>query len=357
MLAGPFLQLSVSFVMQLARPAVVVAAVGILGFTGTNGVVVGPHRPDIYAWPPTPEMVTIDADTLAEKFKVWMPEFTDGFVWGLSFRPKNAAIVSNATEPETRLFEDPYLQQFLLIAPQSSRLFKHNEVLKGARTAFPYCAIGKVLMRDGEQTGACSGALVGMNLLLTAAHCTRSNVTQSWSLEFVPGFDAEDLSNPRPWGSAFAERCISVRHSAGDYAVCQLHRSFSECGYLGWNASLSNSYYLERDWSSVGYPANYKSGNVATRESGIKLQMVEDSAGESGMVKMLSSQTYVDKGWSGGPLFGQTGDEVFVVGVVAAIANNGYDHIFATSSQHFGGESMCHLIVYGLNEWKASEQE
>lgn len=331
-----------------------ILAMGIMSIA--NAAPKTPQLTDLCKIQPTPQTTTIDPTTLSEIVRNRIPEFWDGFDTGFggvpSFRPDGAPTAANATELETRLFEDPHLNDFLLIAPQSARLFSRREILQAARMRDPYRAIGKVLINDGELRSACSGALVGMNLLLTAAHCVR-NITNDWTLEFIPALNAEDPGQPRPWGSAFAERCISVGLD-DDYAVCQLDSTIGEkTGHLGWRASLYNGFYLGGEWSSVGYPTNFKGGNVAALED-VKIASVEDTAGESGVAKVFSSQPYVDEGWWGGPLYGQDGDDFFAVGVVsAAVDRGGYQHIFATSSFHSGGPRMGELIEYAAMEWKS----
>jgi hypothetical protein len=260
-------------------------------------------------------------------------------------------------EPETQLFEDPHLSQFLRIAPNSTRLFRRHQLLPTARMRDLYRAMGKVLVRDSElEVQACSGAMVGMDLLLTTVECIQ-NRTAVWTLEFVPGLDAEELEHARPWGSAFAKRCLSTEKLRAAYAVCQLDRHIGEAtGYLGWRASPNHGFYLGGEWFSVGYPRNFKSGNSPVLESGIKIHTVEENAGESGEAKLLLSEPYVEMGWSGGPLVGQDGDDFYIVGAAAAVADESvYGHIFAASSLHVGGIRIGELVEYARKEWSAEK--
>ncbi|KAK0648159.1 hypothetical protein B0T16DRAFT_388448 [Cercophora newfieldiana] len=301
---------------------------------------------------PIPERTTIGSDALTEAVREVMPDFITGFGGVPSFTPNNTSPAWDLAEPETQLFEDPHIEQFLRIAPQSARLFTRHQLPQTTRMKHPFSTLGKALMRDGELQTACSGVLVGTNLLLTAVECIQ-NKTNEWALEFVPGFHAEDREQPRPWGSAFADRCVSTDSPASAYAICRLSRPIGTmAGYLGWRASPNNGFYLGGDWLSVGYPANFKAGNVPTLEIDVRILAVE-SVGGSINAKRLSSQPYSENGWSGGPLFGQDGDDFFVVGVVAAVgAEEGpYGHIFATSSVHVGGVEMGELIEYGRMEW------
>jgi V8-like Glu-specific endopeptidase len=300
--------------------------------------------------PPTPKLIRIDAASLAKIVKPYMPPFVNGVANITSFRPKPLNFTRIA---DTFLVQDVHIKEFLKIAPKSARLFMRREVLNQTRTSYPYSTFGKVFVRDGARVGSCSGATVGPNLLLTANHCVPWNST-TWSLEFVPAFDAEDPV-PRPFGSAFAVQCVGIQPAVvdgRDYAVCQLDVPIGfNVGWLGWRASVENGFYLKQAWSSVGYPFTFRGGSVPATEDNIKIEKV-DSSGVDG--KLLTSQPYVEQGWSGGPLFGWDGDNPFVVGVVSAMVGASfYDNIFADFTYHAAGVRMAQLIQFGLIQWPA----
>ena len=303
--------------------------------------------------PPTPKAYRIDAATLSKIVKPFMPPFKNGLGSLTSFRPK---YINFTRKSDTFLFQDPHIKAFQAIAPNSTQLFLRRELVNSTRMSYPYSTMGKVFLRDGAKRGSCSGTAVGPNLMLTANHCVSWNSTGDWSLEFVPGFNAEDARLPRPWGSAFAKQCLGIDPAlidGRDYAICELDSSIGlTVGYLGWRASTKNDFYLGGTWSSVGYPFNFRNGAVPATEENIKIRKIQNSGGESG--KLMATSPYVEQGWSGGPLFGWEGDEPFVAGVVSAnVGTSAFDHIFAEFTFHAGGVRLAEMVQYGLSQWKS----
>ncbi|KAK0648158.1 trypsin-like cysteine/serine peptidase domain-containing protein [Cercophora newfieldiana] len=274
-----------------------------------------------------------------------------------SFRPKGV-LIAPKPDPGAPLFTDVRINQFQFPFVEPST---RHEVPKHQQMMEPYRMIGKVLFYDGERPGSCTGVMVGSDILLTAGHCI-NNKTQTWSLEFIPAYSAED-AEPWPLGKAHATQCKGVRPKGappeidyGDIAVCQLNRHIGhEACYLRCLGHLDNQPYLNGTWYSVGYPNSYKQGNVPILESGLKVDSCEDMDGTNGYAKWLRTQPYVDEGWSGGPLLGLDGDGWFVLGVVASVVGvNGpghYGNLFPTSSLHTGGPGVEALIQQLQINW------
>ncbi|KAK3370608.1 trypsin-like cysteine/serine peptidase domain-containing protein [Podospora didyma] len=314
--------------------------------------------------PPTPKLMRITHDELIKRISPFMPGFDPkGISNNTGFRPPKL----NFTRiPETRLTRDIHLKQFLTIAPRSTQLFIHSQVLDVTRKAFPYSTMGKVFLRDGTgRVGHCTGTSVGHNLLLTANHCVPwdSPPDRKWTMEFVPGYDglAEPASDAKPFGSAFAVYCVGVDDEVidgRDYALCKLNSNIGETdiGWLRWKASGDDAFYYNGDWSSVGYPYTFRDGNVPTTDSApVKIEKVNNDGTDG---KVLMSAPYVEQGWSGGPLFGYVGDPdeeeygPWIVGVVSAsVSMSFYEHIFADYTFHAAGVRMGQLIEWGWKEW------
>jgi V8-like Glu-specific endopeptidase len=335
---------------QKMRLSVAVIAAGLLALSEVSSA----SLTDIFGFqicrpPPTPRVLQINATRLAQIVKPFMPPFINGRANISSFKPR---YLNFTRLPEKQLFRDPHLGQFLQIAPNSTFLFEREQLLQVSLTSYPYTTMGKVFVTDGAQGSTCSGASVGPNLVLTADHCIPWNST-SWSLQFVPAFDAT-APNPQPFGSAYATQCVGIVPAlldGRDYAVCQLDQpiGLTTIGWLGWQASTDNAFYLGNTWSSVGYPYTFMNGGVAASQDGIVIDTVADT-GDDG--KILSSTPYVEQGWSGGPLFGWTGDDPYIIGVVSAVLGNSfYDGIFATATFHAAGVRLAELVQFGLTQW------
>jgi V8-like Glu-specific endopeptidase len=281
-----------------------------------------------------------------------MPPVKGGISFIPSFRPP---LLNFTRKSSTLLFSDPHLKQFLLIAPNSTQLLMRKQLDDQTRMSYPYTTFGKIFLRDGSKRGSCSGTVVGPNLVLTANHCVEWKTTGNWSLEFVPGFNAEDGRNPRPFEGECAKQCLGV--DAGptdgrDYAICEMDGPIGlTTGWLGWGASEKNEFYLKGQWNSVGYPFNFRGGQVPATEEGIRMTRVENSGGLGG--KIMASSPYVEQGWSGGPVFGWDGDRPFVAGVVTAnVGSSAFDHIFADFTFHAGGVRLAEMVQFGLTQWK-----
>lgn len=114
---------------------------------------------------------------------------------------------------------------------------------------FPWSAVGRVNRSVG---GFCTGTLIGVHVVLTAAHCLHNPKTQRWlrpeSVHFLAGYQRGDyLKHARakkliiPQGFRYAKKPRS-RDAAEDWALLVLAEPLgAQVGYLGVEAFPSGT--------------------------------------------------------------------------------------------------------------------
>ena len=129
--------------------------------------------------------------------KCLLSDLTDGYVIGVQARhPKTEQL---STVPFPGLFETTPEES----APEES--VPDNRTLVNSTIAYPYNTVGliQVLDQTGEVQGLCSGALIGPNIVLTAAHCLLDpdTGTATQAATFTPGYNPK-ASPKAPYGTA-----------------------------------------------------------------------------------------------------------------------------------------------------------
>jgi V8-like Glu-specific endopeptidase len=288
---------------------------------------------------------------LINSTKEYMPKIFNGTADIPGFIPKDTRMVPKA---DLKLELDRFYKELAILAPNSTAMFARKQVLN--MRSYPWNTIGKINVYLPSETWGCSGALVGRNLIATASHCVPWG--QSWSMEFIPAFNGEDVANPQPFGNVWVTQCRGVKNTDDvtglDYVVCQLNSNMGDrVGYMGWKASTGDSFYMDGAWTSVGYPADFHNGIAPAMEDGIKLDDVDDEGSDG---KELESYVYSSKGWSGGPFFRVESDGPKLVGVLSGYEEefSVWDWFIAKHTVNAGGMHLGQLITYGRTNWAPS---
>lgn len=145
-----------------------------------------------------------------------------------------------------------------------------NRTLVTDTTAFPYNTIGliQVLDQSGEVQGLCSGALIGPNIVLTAAHCLLDpdSGTATQAATFTPAYNPKAAISS-PYGIASMQNweipqafsnCVKKAGIAGydeceqnvDFGVMRLNTTFDQ--YLSFDFNGTN--IGDRTINTAGYP-------------------------------------------------------------------------------------------------------
>ncbi len=111
-------------------------------------------------------------------------------------------------------------------------------------TSYPWSTVGRVATTGG---GACTGTMVGRNLMLTASHCMQWNTDGTvGAFSFTPAFYNGDA----PFGTAWATRVFYWNQASGglsdlesgyDYVVAVLNSDMGDLtGYAGYKVYSSS---------------------------------------------------------------------------------------------------------------------
>jgi V8-like Glu-specific endopeptidase len=148
-------------------------------------------------------------------------------------------------------------------APQSS----------GDRRTIPLKYSGKLFFKEPSGKGSyCSAQFISSRIILTAAHCVRSNETGAWygnfrfALQYERGNYVKQYSiactvTKSGWVNGKASGYANRRY---DYALLVTNED-SISGYFGSASSWRGNY---RDAVKLGYPSEIEGGKVIQLESG-----------------------------------------------------------------------------------------
>ncbi len=256
----------------------------------------------------------------------------------LSFQPEFVEVPDRDLGPE----EDRPVSVF---PPDTRYVFRD--------TSFPWSTTGRV----ETASGACTGTMVGKNLLLTASHCVNWQDSGAGWLKFTPAY----YGGNKPFGQAWGERILYWNRAEGgltntetafDYAVVKLDREIgNHTGYTGYR-TYASSWNDSEYWQHVGYPGDltgtqrpvfYGDGEIDTTQS-------RSTSGQSGLV--MGHFMDITGGHSGGPVWGWWDDEPWprVVGVQSAEARTPSMDT-SGDNEAGGGPALSQLIGYARSQY------
>jgi V8-like Glu-specific endopeptidase len=220
-------------------------------------------------------------------------------------------------------------------------------------SSYPWGCVGKLFNSDGFHG---SGALVGKNLVITAAHMVpwTSIGAGSWWMRFVPAY----FNGTSLFGSGVESYISDVSAfnngnnvSGYDWALLKLYNPLGAIagwfGYNGWSSDWEKQNY----WTVLGYPDAVGGGEVPSWQGGIDYH--DEDSDSNGGEELESNTADITPGDSGGPVFGTwSGNHPRVIGVVSGqeheyvpIASSDDNNIFAS------GSGFTNLIAWGLTNW------
>ena len=184
--------------------------------------------------------------------------------------------------------------------PESKHELDLNKLLgtpsKADISASPFKYGGRIFFTNANGiNSSCSAQFIGEhNILLTAAHCIRDDVSGNFftNFRFYRGYDNRSYEKEfsiNAWGTKSGWVSSSNSRYRYDYAFLRTTQR-SDVGYLGYK-TLQN----DDDWIEFGYPVNFGNNLIMQKVSGTRGRL------SNGTVEMLGNP--MRRGNSGGAWF------------------------------------------------------
>lgn len=196
---------------------------------------------------------------------------------------------------------------FCIASYSSENLFGPDQRKPVTSTTYPWSTIGFL-------STACTGTLVGRDLVLTAAHCVIDPATRKLRANltaFYPNYIAGSAKTTAGikwvwWGTTDSDH-----QRASDWAIIQLTTPEGDrYGWMGVEDNVSVTYL-----TLAGYSFDYDGGRTATAHLGCAIRQH--------LWGLLLHDCHNTRGASGGPMFAMKGNMAYLYALNVAEYRNG----------------------------------
>lgn len=194
---------------------------------------------------------------------------------------------------------------------QKAQIFgKDDRTAVPDTSIYPWSAVGRVLSFYPTEIHAGTGAMIGNNIVLTAAHVVfDQNLGAPDSIQFIPGLNgsAEPFGTVNVTDTAIPQQWMSNGDENFDIAVLTVDSSVGgQTGILPFDV-VPASTLTGKILQSAGYPSDLKNGESMYAAPGMFL-------GIDG--NMLRELIDTEPGQSGSPIWLQDGGNITLVAVI-----------------------------------------
>ena len=234
--------------------------------------------------------------------------------------------------------------------PLATYIFGRDDREYLTNTSFPYRCIGTL--------GGGTAALVGKNIVLTAAHVIpwQSINNGTWNLRFTAlnnnGTSLLGVGHSsRVTGIAYWEQ-ISNRVAGYDMAICRLEDNLGDkLSYFG-TVRYNDDWEDEEIFTIVGYPSDMSNGRRPVIQEDVAV--IDDDSDSYGTTE-VETEADVSKGNSGGPLWRTYSNEPRIVGICSG-AQDEYSFPWHTKTRivFAGGNGLNRLVRWGRDYYSPS---
>lgn len=229
---------------------------------------------------------------------------------------------------------------------------------------YPWQCIGSLLVYANPYSfvpsWTATGALVGPNIVLTAAHAVPWSADPAM-IQFIPA-SYQGVSTLGAAVSSFVTDASTYDESlsdltsspAFDFAVLRLQdRLGDDLGYFGakpYDDGWNDGNY----WTLVGYPGAIANGQEPSFQMGISFHDDDEDSNDHGDAMELETQDGdASPGDSGGPMFGVWDDGPYIVAVLVGAETEYFFFPFSTEDNNVAsaGPTLTQLIQWARANW------
>jgi hypothetical protein len=229
---------------------------------------------------------------------------------------------------------------------------------------YPWQCIGNLLVYDNPYSfvpsWTATGALVGPNVVLTAAHAVPWSADPAM-IQFIPAYYngvstlGDSISSYISDAATYDESLSDLTASpAFDFAVLRLQDRMGDyLGYFGaktYDSGWNDGNY----WTLVGYPGDVASGQEPSFQSGISFHDDDEDSNDHGEAMELETEDGdASPGDSGGPMFGTWDDGPYIVGVLVGGETEYFFWPFSAEDNNVAsaGPTLTQLIQWARTNW------
>lgn len=230
-------------------------------------------------------------------------------------------------------------------------------------TAYPARTATRLFDYDADTLkGCCSGIFVANNFVLTATHCIRSAVTNTWegdSVLIAPGYDNGSFQSIFTPSAVVKKYYIFKTYYDGnfmqDFALLQLDQPIGDqTGWVGMAFNSDSAYFHNKVFHKFSYPGVVSPYDPTKIYNGDTMYYNYGyiNADDDAYLKILSPQAKAIPGQSGSSLVTDNAGDYYTFGTLSF--SNLYQHFRITSAIFHALKNIIETNTTGIAETQST---